>query len=98
MAERADGDEPYRRDGEIHASASVHDWPDLHVTHATSALEATSSRAQQPARPGLIVGPVRSPSMLAPASRTLLPASILGITDIKVKGTLTDTEPGQAQI
>ena len=35
--------------------------------------------------------------MLAAAS-LLLPASILGTADIRVKGTLTDTEPGQVQI
>src|ERR1051326_624355 len=74
------------------------DWPDLRVARAMGAPEAICSRAQQPARPGLIVGPARGPSVRTAAGRSLLPASILGSTDIKVKGTLTDTEHRQARI
>src|SRR6516225_11851448 len=54
------------------------------------------SRAQEPARPGLVLGHARSFEGASCGKPFLLPASILGITDIRVKGTLTDTEPRQA--
>src|SRR5262249_12900898 len=67
------------------------------VARPFGAPEATCCRAQEPARPGL-VGPARSLEGASCDKAVLLPASILGITDIRVKGTLTDTEPRQVQI
>ena len=68
------------------------------VARPPGALEATCCRVQEPARPGLVLGPARRREGASCDKPFLLPASILGISDIRVKGTLTDTEPRQVQI
>jgi len=60
-ADRGRWHEPDLSDGKSHASVSVHDRSGLHSRPpGPGAPEASCSRAQEPARPGLVLGPARS--------------------------------------
>src|SRR5690242_21758806 len=92
------GDKPDLRDGESHAFASVHDRPNLRVTRASARWRPQAAAHSNQRAPASSSAQPTAPPVQAIAGRSLLPASILGITDIKVKGTLTDGERGQAPI